>query len=68
GKFDNAVEILKPARYKVVTIGGSNAQEFIDREKSKEEQCADDGQINGPSFSIACRVAFYCVFLRKKSN
>ena len=26
GKFDNAVEILKPARYKVVTIGGSNAQ------------------------------------------
>ena len=25
GKFDNAVEILKPARYKVVTIGGTNA-------------------------------------------
>lgn len=29
GKFDNAVEILKPARYKVVTIGGSNAQRDV---------------------------------------
>lgn len=26
GKFDNAVEILKPLRYKIVKIGGSNAQ------------------------------------------
>ena len=33
-----------------------------------EEQYADDGEINGPSSSIACRVGFYWVFLRKKSN
>lgn len=26
GNFDNAVEILKPIRYKIVKIGGSNAQ------------------------------------------
>ncbi|XP_078355848.1 tetratricopeptide repeat protein 38-like [Oculina patagonica] len=29
GNFDNAVEILKPLRYKIVKIGGSNAQRDI---------------------------------------